>query len=314
MHTRQLTPQLTFVRGINITATATATINVYYNTIYINGTSAGATFSTTGVFHTANATATIATLDLRNNIIVNYSTPKGATGRAVAFRRSAPALLNNYASTSNNNLYFTVSPGANNLIYYDGTASDITLATFQARVTPRDNVSVTENILAKLLSTSGSSGLYLHVDANQATAIESGAVNITGITDDYDGQIRFGNPGYTGPASTNPDIGADEIFGVESIPPTILYTLLPNTPSTSNVTLSAVTITDASGVNVIAGTKPRIYYKRLGDANALADNTSSTNGWKSLKQLMVRHRSRSRSTMRYCLVVELALQVPSSTS
>src|SRR5204862_8162570 len=119
----------------------------------------------------------------------------------------------------------------------------------------------------KVLSTAGSSSVFLHMDASQSTLIESGAANIIGFTDDVDGQIRAGNTGYTG-ASSSPDIGADEIFGLETTPPTITYTLLTNTTSTANRSVTGVSITDASGVNTSAGTKPRIYYKRSTNANA----------------------------------------------
>ncbi|MEO6719009.1 MAG: hypothetical protein ABIN67_01545 [Ferruginibacter sp.] len=266
------------VRGINITsATASSTINVYYNTIYINATSAGTNFSSTGIYHTINATATTAALNLRNNIITNTSTPNG-TGRTVAYRRSGTTFFN-YASASNNNLFYAGTPSASRLIFFDGATGDQTLAAYKLRVATADAVSVTEDLTAKFASVSGASALFLHINTGAASLIESGAVNIAGFTDDADGQIRAGNPGYIG-SSISPDIGADEIFGVEITPPLITYTLLANTTSATNRNITGVSITDGSGVNTTAGTKPRIYYKRFTDANAWLDNTSNTNGWK----------------------------------
>jgi hypothetical protein len=266
------------VRGISVlTSALTSNIFIYYNTIYLNAASTGTNFGTSGVYHIGSATSTTAQLDMRNNIIANYSTPNG-TGRTVAFRRSAAA-LQNYGSSSNNNLYYAGTPGTTRLIYFDGTNSDQTITTFKVRVTLRDLSSQTEDVAAKFLSSTGSSALFLHVDASVSTVIESGASNITGYTTDFDGQIRAGNAGYTG-TSLAPDLGADEIFGLESVAPVITYTLLANTASTSNIVLSSVTITDASGVNVVAGTKPRVYYKRFSDANAWLDNTPATSGWK----------------------------------
>ena len=120
------------IRGISITsATASTTYKVYYNTVYINATSTGATFGTSGLFHPGNATSTTAQLDLRNNIIVNTSTPNGAVGYTVAFRKSL-ANLSNYAATSNNNDFYAGTPGVNNFIYYDGTNSQQTLAGYKA--------------------------------------------------------------------------------------------------------------------------------------------------------------------------------------
>ncbi|WP_295792298.1 hypothetical protein [Mucilaginibacter sp.] len=266
------------IRGINITsATASSSINIYFNTIYINASSTGASFSSTGIYHTMNATATTAALNLRNNSITNTSTPKG-TGTTVAYRRSGTTLTN-YAATSNNNLFYAGTPSATKLIYTDGTNSDQTIAAFITRMATRDAQSVSENITAKFLSTTGSSSVFLHMDSAQPTLVESGAVNIGGITDDFDGQIRAGNTGYTG-SSSSPDIGADEIFGVETNPPTITYTLLTNTTSTTNRNVTGVTITDASGVSVATGTKPRIYYKRVSDGNVWLDNSPGTDGWK----------------------------------
>src|ERR1044071_1499735 len=54
-------------------------------------------------------TSTTATLNLRNNIFSNTSTPNG-TGLTVAYRRSGTA-LNNYAAASNNNLFYAGAPG-----------------------------------------------------------------------------------------------------------------------------------------------------------------------------------------------------------
>lgn len=266
------------LRGISVTTTApNSTINIYYNTIYLNASSTGAIFSTSGVYHTTSATATTAVLNLRNNSITNTSVPRGS-GLTVAFRRSLAA-LNNYASTSNNNLFYAGTPATNKLLYYDATNSDQYFSTYKPRVSGRDSLSVTEDLTAKFLSTAGSSPVFLHLDASLSTQIESGALNIAGFSDDIDGQARAGNPGFTG-SSSSPDIGADEIFGVETIPPAITYTPLSNTTSTSNRSLTGVVITDGSGVNVTAGTKPRIYYKRFSDANVSLDNSSSTNGWK----------------------------------
>jgi hypothetical protein len=205
------------IRGISITSTTlSSTVNVYYNTIYINATSSGANFGSTGIYHTTAAAATTSALDLRNNIINNVSTPNG-TGLTVAYRRSTTALTN-YASTSNNNLFYAGPAGATHLIFYDGTNSDQTLTTYQARVSARDAQSVTEDLVtsSKFLSISGSSASFLHLDPTKATQAESGGINITNYTTDYDGQTRAGNTGYTG-TGTDPDLGANELEGIQSL-------------------------------------------------------------------------------------------------
>jgi hypothetical protein len=192
---------ISVVRGISINTIAAVAINVYYNTVYLSGTSTGTNFSAATIF-----SRTEPTLTLRNNAFVNLITPQG-TGRTIAFERNA-INLGTYANASNNNLYYTGTPSATNLIFFDGTNSDQTLANFQTRVAaPRDVASVTE--LPPFLSTVGSNSEYLHIDAAIVNLLANGATNITGITDDFDGDTRQGNSGYNG-TGTAPDIGADE--------------------------------------------------------------------------------------------------------
>jgi hypothetical protein len=259
------------IRGISSTSTATVSnLNVFFNTVYINATSSGANFGTSGVFHTTSATATTAALNLRNNIIVNTSTANG-TGVTAAYRRSNTTLTN-YGATSNSNDFYAGTPGATNLIFFDGTNADQTIAAYKARVSPRDSASFTEN--PPFVSTTGSNTNFLHISGAVATQLESGAVNIAGITDDFDGQTRQGNAGYAG-AGTAPDIGADEFEGtpLDLTPPIINYTPLGNVSPGASRTLTSVTITDASGVNITAGTRPRVYFKKSTDSN-------DASGWK----------------------------------
>ena len=192
------------IRGIAVTSTtASTTYNAYFNSVYISATSSGANFGTSGVFHTGSATATTAKLDLRDNIIDNVSTPNG-TGLTVEHRRSGAGLLANYASTSNNNLFYAGTPDASHLIFYDGTNSDQTLAAYQARVAPADSASISSDP-GFISTTCGSLDTplttFLHI-TNASPAYHTGAA-VTGVMDDYDGDLR--NP-------STPDIGADEVF------------------------------------------------------------------------------------------------------
>ena len=211
------------IRGIAIINTGAFTSsNVYYNTIFINASSTGANYGTAGIYHTANTSSTIAALDLRNNLVVNTSVASG-TGLTIAFRRSAGGAntLNNYALTSNNNLFFAGTPGATNLIYSDGSSSAQTIEDYIAgsftagTIAPRDANSVTDDMITdlKFLSITGSDANYLHINISKPNRAESNAENISGITIDYDGDIRQGNSGYAG-AGTKPDIGADEFNGI----------------------------------------------------------------------------------------------------
>ncbi|MBK7376716.1 MAG: right-handed parallel beta-helix repeat-containing protein [Chitinophagaceae bacterium] len=246
------------VRGISFTGTTSSTtINLSFNTINLTG-AGGTGFGSSGIFHTYSATATSASLVMKNNIIVNGTTPSGA-GLAVAFRRSASTSLANYNTASNNNLFYAGTPGAANLLYYDGTNADQTIGALKARLTPGESVSVSEN--PNFVSTTGSDPTYLHINTGIATQIESGGATIGGITDDYDGDTRN---------VSTPDIGADEFagIGVDLSAPTITYTPLGNTCTLTGVTLTA-TITDASGVPTAGIGLPVLYWRiNAGSYNA----------------------------------------------
>ncbi len=194
------------IRGINITSISTLiNINVSHNTVHLNATSTGTAFGTAALFHTVNATATTANLILRNNILVNNSTAIGA-GRTVAYHRSGTA-LNNYDNNSNNNLLYAGVPSTTNLIFYDGTNSDQTLAAYITRVTPRDTLSQTEAV--SFLSIAGANANFLKINPSIPTFIEAGSTLSAGIGFDFNNTIRAGYPGYTGNAGT-PDMGAWE--------------------------------------------------------------------------------------------------------
>lgn len=252
------------IRGISIASTATnATFNIYYNTVYINASSTGTDFGTAALFLLGDVTATTGNAVLRNNIFVNTSTPNGAGVTAVNRRSFTNTSINNYSTSSNNNIYYAGAPSSTRLIYYDASNSDITLTAFKTRMGAiRESNSLTE--LPPFLSIVGSSSTFLHIDPTIPTQVESGAVNIAGYTDDYDGDIRQGNAGYTG-AGTAPDIGADEVEAtyVEHDPPVITYTAISSPACTySGMTITGVTITDATGIPLSGPNVPRIYYKK----------------------------------------------------
>ena len=243
-------------------------MKVYYNTVYLNATSSSATtFGTAGLAY-SNITAT-SNLDLRNNVIVNNSTPGPTGGNTVAFQRSS-TVLSNYNLVSGNNLFYAGTPGTNRLIHNDGTNSDQTIQNFKDRVTPREQASFTE--LPPFVNVA-SSPYDLHIQTTVPTQIESGGQPVA-ITTDYDGQVR---------SSTFPDAGADEFSGlrIDLASPNIQYSFISNGGVTSPRLLTGfAVITDPDGINTTAGTNPRIYYKKSVNANTFGDNTSATDGWK----------------------------------
>jgi CSLREA domain-containing protein len=182
---------------VGILLSAPATANVYYNTVYLNATSSGAAFGSTAIFASTTTTTT-----LRNNIFVNTSLAN-ATGLTAAYRRST-TLLTSYGAASNNNLFYAGTPSASNVIFYDATNTDQTLADFKTRVSTRDSASVTEN---PPLNTVSSSPQFLHVnDALGGSQILNAAAPIAGFADDFDSDTRD---------AATPEIGADEVVDVK---------------------------------------------------------------------------------------------------
>ncbi len=207
------------VRGINISSVVPgAAHNIYYNTIYLDApASTGTNFGTSGIYATADATTTNGLLTLRNNIVVNLSAVNGG-GITAVFRRSASTLAN-YSPTSNNNIFYAGTPSATNVMLRYATTSFQTLAAYKTKVSPADANSFTE--LPPFLNiTTGANPDYLHINGTIPTQAESGAINIIGIEDDIDAEIRQGNTGYIG-TGTSPDIGADEFEGFIIVPVSI---------------------------------------------------------------------------------------------
>lgn len=244
--------------GINLTGGTTA--NVYYNSVYLNASSTGALFGTSCVYFGSTTPA----LNLRNNVLVNLSGYTG-TGVTAVLRRStgtAGTVPANYATTSNNNDFNVITPGASYLIYVEGTTTYTnafsSLSLYKAFMVTRDQNSITES--PNFLSVTGSNANFLHINTTIPTQLESGGGSIATYTTDFDGDYRFGDVNYTG-TGTAPDIGADEFNGtpLDLFPPTIVYTPLLGTSSTANRTLN-VTITDPSGIGSGANL-PVLYWK-----------------------------------------------------
>ncbi|NVO19240.1 MAG: fibronectin type III domain-containing protein [Bacteroidetes bacterium] len=177
---------------------ASSANNVFYNSVYLNATSTGAIFGSAALY-----ASTTYNLDLRDNVLVNVSTPN-STGITAAYRRSSTTLTS-YSANSNANCFYAGAPGTNNLIMYDGTNSYQTMAAYQTAVGPsRDAVSFRElppfvNVITAPFD--------LHMQTTIATLCESGGISIStpiAVTDDFDGNTR----------GATPDVGADEFAGL----------------------------------------------------------------------------------------------------
>jgi len=252
------------VMGLWLQGSGSTVAKVYYNSVYLNAASTGVNFGTAAMYINSSPFS----VDLRNNVLVNVSSNAG-TGRTIALQR-VTTLLTNYNVLSSNNCLYAGTPGAANLIYTDGVNFEQTLQNFKDRVTPREQASFTE--LPPFINV-GATPYNLRMQSAVPTQCESGG-QVVDVTVDFDNQTR---------SATFPDVGADEFTGITNdlASPNIVYSNLTNDGVSAARTISNfAVITDPSGINTTAGTRPRIYYKKSTNANTFADNTSATDGWK----------------------------------
>ncbi|WDF48443.1 GEVED domain-containing protein [Chryseobacterium sp. KACC 21268] len=234
--------------GIYLAATgATSKLNIYYNTVNLNGTSNGTNFSSSGIYHTFNTNATTAALDLRNNVIVNNSMPNGS-GTASAFRRNSATNLNNYATTSDNN-DFAVGPAG--FIFFDGTTK-YNLADFKSLASPRDDNSL--SVIPQFTSPVGTDADYLKLNSYAPVneQLDNRGVDMMGFATDFAGVTRN---------SVTPDLGAYEFsFAVPTVAPNCTTVYAPVNASTGNIpnqiTISWLPTEYATGYKLYLGTTP----------------------------------------------------------
>ncbi len=269
------------IRGISITATATNTSHVVdYNTIYLNASSTGASFSTAGIFQNSNATATSANLTLRNNVVINLSTPNG-TGVSSVLRRSAATQLNNFNAASDNNMMFAGTPSTSRVIYMEGTAIQQTLANYQTLAAPRDAYAMTGETFnyatagSFFTSLTPTSADFLKPVAGITTQVEGGAIQIAGITNDYANVTRAGNAGYTGTGAA-PDRGAFEFNGVTTAPQITLTASNPSVAVSCTPSTHAFTFNIASTGSAVTSAVLSYAFNGAAQPNITLTNTSGT--------------------------------------
>jgi len=249
------------INGINETG---GTNNFYYNSIYVGGTGVGGTVNTFAF----SSTVTANTRNYRNNIFYNARSNGGGTGKHYAFRYGGTT-ANPAGLTSNNNLYFANGTGGVLGLF---NAVDInTLALIRSSIGQDANSCATN---PQYIAPNGNTAtLDLHINAGIPTQVESGGTPLP-VTDDYDGNTRN---------SSTPDIGADEgTFTIlDVVGPSITSPALTNIACLTSSRTFSVTIADATGVNTNPGSRPRVYYRKSTNTDALgATNDNTTDGWK----------------------------------
>jgi len=182
------------VRGIYDFSFSANTLKLYYNSIYIGGTSSGSNASW-AIVRGASSPSSFTTT---NNIAFNDRTG-GGTNHFAAGDQSANAGIFN----SNNNIFVGTGTVAGNFMDYgtSATGTPVPPSTWQAGPPTRDANSQFSNPGGLYtLSNMFFSSIDLHVATDNNPASNAGT-NIPGSATDYDNDVRN---------VTTPDIGLDE--------------------------------------------------------------------------------------------------------
>jgi len=267
------------VLGINITGGTNQ--NIYYNTIY---PSSGAPLSSTGTLFGAagiqySSTSTVIT-KIFNNIVSISGTANG-DAYISAVKRAAIGTVGLKPTNliANNNIYnspYIYGEGptlstATNVYYITGGSTGTADPLFNTSCGNYKVFMGETNTFNEVNLTNLGGNTFAPAGLSYA---ESGATaDITpSVTTDFNNVAR----------GTFPDMGALQFTGIsnDAAGPSIVYTNITNSICTNQVPFTA-TISDPAGVNISAGLKPRLWYRKSTNANALpGTNTSATNGWK----------------------------------
>jgi len=218
----------------------TPTPSIYFNTILINGSYAGAAASSTYALKiTSNSSGT----QVVDNIFYNVRSTNASSSNW-AFYCNAIAQVNNLTACNYNNFY--VSGTGTKLLGYAANTYN-TVANWNT-ATGKDANSLSQSVT--FISTTGSNAGFLHINRTSCASTLSGTP-IAGITTDYDGDSR---------SATAPSMGADEIGYVtwtgatstdwntstnwnNGLVPTIYYDVTVPSGVTNNPIISTTTAT-----------------------------------------------------------------------
>jgi len=165
------------ITGIEFLGTNIYTLNVYYNTCFIGGLhtggDAGATTSVAIRTNSANATH-----NFKNNIAINKRTGGNVNHIGFAF---IPLILPSTFDI-NYNCYFA-SGSANSFAAFWQTTGYNTLSTYKTAVAPQEQNTIFKDVSFNSLTN-------LHLVAPSDGDPDLAGIPISGITTDFDGQLR----------------------------------------------------------------------------------------------------------------------------
>ncbi|HLP50670.1 MAG TPA: hypothetical protein VK154_07270, partial [Chitinophagales bacterium] len=219
----------------------TAGNSVYYNSVYIGGTGVGVTASNTYAFRRLLAGSTD---NFRNNIFVNARGNAAGGGKHYGLY-----LISTTNLTEDYNLIY--APGTGGVLASVNGTDQTTMTAWKAANSGLDVSSVSAD---PQFEDATAVTPNLKLKTNVATPAESGAIAISGLTDDFEStNIRTGYPLGLPQGGTAPDMGADEanLIPKDVLPPVITLTPVANISAacgTSQTVTVTATVTDPSGV------------------------------------------------------------------
>jgi hypothetical protein len=163
----------------------------------------------------------------------------------------------------------------------EGTAVQQTLANYKTLVTPRDVYSMTGETFT--YSTAGSFFIsltpasvdFLKPVAGISTQVEGGAIQITGITNDYANVVRAGNTGYTGTGAA-PDRGAFEFNGITTAPQITVTASNPSAAVSCTPVAHTFTLNIATTGGAVSSAILSYAFNGVAQPNITLTNTSGT--------------------------------------
>ncbi len=224
---------------------STSANTFYYNTVYLGGTGVGSTTNNTYAFYrSVNTTSDI----IQNNILVNNRSNSTTGGKHYCY-----TFTGTNAATMDYNLYYCNGTDGYVSSLNSGTTGRQTLRLTRENYPGQDLHSAYGD--PNFVNATGTSST-LDLNISGTTPVEGSGISIGGISDDFNADTR---------ASLTPiDLGSDAgNFTLNDVfTPNITYNALSNTSSTSNRSLSNVTITDiGSGVNTTGSYQPAIWFR-----------------------------------------------------
>lgn len=256
---------------IGFNKSGTGSYHVFHNSVYVGGTGVGTDTTRTFAYRRIAAGADT----VLNNLFVNKRSNATTGGKHYAI-----FLTNKTGLILNNNAYYANGNGS--VFGFDAVTNRTDLAAWQAANTSFDLTSFVED--PNFVMAAGSAVTTdLHLAPGSLSKIESGAIQIQGLNDDFDAtNVRGPYPlsGQTNGGGSAPDLGADEsdILPFDFDAPEISYTPISSSCSLADRTVN-VTISKAFGNPVpVAGTfAPRIYYRK-GNGNYFSRPGTITSG------------------------------------